>query len=102
MRNNPLYIPGEPIFNPKPEKNPSGAIIIDGFHVADTLQCKHCLSHWIPIIGSKKVRGWCKFCNGNLCGKPVCLNYCFALIESAEGKSKVTEIKKTLKKTAIK
>ena len=47
---------------------PSGGILIDGKHVADTIQCCHCGSHWIPVRGSGIVRGWCHYCQGPICG----------------------------------
>lgn len=59
------------IFEPKnaiPVKNPSGHIIMDSIVVADTLQCVHCGSHWIPMKGSGRVRGFCTKCNGPVCG----------------------------------
>ena len=37
-----------------------------------TLQCCHCMKHWIPQPGSGRVRGWCWRCQGPICG-PSCV-----------------------------
>lgn len=50
----------------------NGAIIIDGMHVADTLQCVHCGTMWIPVKGSGKKRGFCMKCHGVTCGCKEC------------------------------
>jgi len=50
----------------------SGGIMIDGQHVADTLQCVHCQHTWIPIRGSGKERGFCMRCHGPTCGTKEC------------------------------
>lgn len=68
-------------------KNSNGAVVIDGKHVADTIQCVHCGKHWIPKPGSGKVRGWCVSCNGASCGDTRCMD-CVpfeAKLEIAEG-----------------
>ena len=52
---------------------PSGAIIVDGMHIADTLTCVHCGYTWIPIKGSGKIRGFCGKCHGVTCGRPECI-----------------------------
>ena len=52
-------------------RSPHGAILVDGQHVADTLQCVHCGAHWIPRKGSGIIRGFCKKCMGPICG-PSC------------------------------
>lgn len=65
------YIPGEPT-RPQALYKPSGGIIVDGVHVADTIQCAHCGKHWIPVKGSGKIRGFCTKCNAKHCGEPVC------------------------------
>lgn len=54
-------------------RKPSGAIIMDGNHVADTLTCVHCGHMWIPIKGSGITRGWCRHCDGVTCGAPECM-----------------------------
>lgn len=54
-------------------RKPSGAILIDGQHVADTLRCCHCGHHWIPVKGSGHVRGWCTHCNAPTCGSEECM-----------------------------
>lgn len=50
---------------------PSGAILLDGQHVADTVQCKHCGGHFVMRKGSGITRGWCTRCDGVVCG-PQC------------------------------
>lgn len=50
----------------------AGGIVIDGRHVADTVQCVHCQKHWIPQRGSGRIRGWCIYCNGLICGALKC------------------------------
>ena len=51
---------------------PSGFIFIDGQEVAETLCCVHCRSHWVPVKGSGKVRGFCRKCMGPTCGSKSC------------------------------
>lgn len=75
-----LWVPGEPTFNPVSERKISGAAIINGNQVADTIQCKHCGMHWISLRGSKKRRGFCMKCMGPLCGKKSCM-VCVPLME---------------------
>ena len=48
-----------------------GGITIDGCEVASTVMCVHCGAHWIPLAGSKIIRGWCTKCMGPICG-PKC------------------------------
>lgn len=72
MEKSPLYIPGEPVFNPQYESKASGSIIIDGKEVASTLQCAHCGAHWVPIRGSKRRRGFCTICKKTTCGALPC------------------------------
>ena len=50
---------------------PSGALLIDGRHVADTVQCVHCNGHFVMRAGSGITRGWCRNCGGAVCG-PSC------------------------------
>jgi hypothetical protein len=52
-------------------RRPSGAIIVDGAQVADTAQCVHCNAHFVMRAGSGTTRGWCRNCNGFVCG-PKC------------------------------
>jgi len=54
-------------------RNGKGAIVANGAHVADTLQCVHCGCHWIPVTGSGQKRGWCTACVGPCCGKEGCM-----------------------------
>lgn len=46
----------------------AGAILLDGAHVADTVQCVHCGGHFVMVRGSGRTRGWCANCNGIFCG----------------------------------
>jgi hypothetical protein len=41
----------------------------------DTLQCCHCMRHWIVVKGSGKRRGWCFRCNGPTCGADACMDH---------------------------
>lgn len=67
-----LIVSGKQSFEAAVARKPSGAIIIDGMHVADTMTCVHCGHLWIPIKGSGIIRGWCTNCNGPLCGSHDC------------------------------
>lgn len=67
-----LILEGLKKFEPKAAKKPSGYILLDGQVVADTVKCVHCGHHWVPIAGSGIMRGWCRNCNGPLCGSHDC------------------------------
>lgn len=54
----------------------SGAILVDGKHIADTIQCKHCGGHFVHQRGKAATRGWCFKCNGMLCGQKRCMKSC--------------------------
>src|SRR5687768_17355560 len=62
----------EPFKDAQFEKNPSGAIIMDGVEVAHTLQCCHCSAHFVSVRGSGKRRGFCLKCRKVTCGKAAC------------------------------
>jgi hypothetical protein len=71
-------------------RKPSGTIIIvgDGPVVEhDTLQCVHCMKHWIVQPGSGRRRGWCTHCNGPLCGDKKCFT-CVPFMKKIEGEAK--------------
>ena len=51
-----------------------GAIVVDGRHVADTLQCVHCGNHWETKPGSGTERGFCTNCSGPVCGAHACFD----------------------------
>jgi hypothetical protein len=53
-------------------KKEDGIIILNGAVVATTKQCVHCGTHFIPVKGSGKVRGWCMKCHGVTCGALNC------------------------------
>ena len=40
-------------------------------------QCIHCQFTWTYKPGSGVIRGFCKQCNGHLCGKRACLEFCY-------------------------
>lgn len=67
-----------------PQKKPSGAFIIDGIHVSDTLKCAHCGAIWAVVRGSRKKRGFCTSCQGFTCGAPAC-DVCVPLEKTLEG-----------------
>jgi hypothetical protein len=50
----------------------AGTILIGDVEVARTIQCVHCMEHWVPMKGSGRQRGWCMKCNGPVCG-PKCV-----------------------------
>lgn len=70
-------------------KKPAGTIIIvgDGPTIErDTLQCVHCMKHWVVQPGSGRRRGWCTRCNGPLCGAQECFT-CVPFIAKVEGEA---------------
>lgn len=60
----------------RPNRNESGAIVVNGQHVGSTLQCVHCGNHEIIIPGSGRKRGMCQNCGGFLCGRKPCMVVC--------------------------
>lgn len=60
---------GRPIEDMVSAARPSGFIFLDGQQVADTVQCVHCGGHFIMRKGSGTERGWCRNCNGMVCGR---------------------------------
>lgn len=42
----------------------------------DLMQCVHCQATWRYQPGSGRKRGWCRKCDGPLCGKPACFQSC--------------------------
>ena len=60
------------INDPKFERSPHGAFIVDGREVAHTLQCRHCGRHFVSVKGSGIKRGFCLRCVGVTCGAPGC------------------------------
>lgn len=63
----------DPYANAQSVRRAAGAIIIDGQHQADTLQCCHCGAHFHVERGSGTQRGFCLKCMGVTCGEPKCL-----------------------------
>jgi hypothetical protein len=62
----------DPYANAEAVRRPSGAVIIDGQHCADTVQCCHCGAHFAMIRGSGTKRGFCTKCMGVTCGERKC------------------------------
>ncbi len=60
-------------------------------------QCAHCQFSWIYRPGSGVRRGYCSRCNGLLCGKPQCMEYCIPYINKIEGMEKGQSFKNLLK-----
>lgn len=56
----------------KAVRRANGAILIDGRHVADTVQCCHCNMHYQMITGSGIKRGFCLKCMKPTCGRKFC------------------------------
>ena len=54
------------------ERKPHGIIFVDGKEVASTLQCPHCMSHFISRKGSGHRRTFCMKCMAVTCGKHAC------------------------------
>jgi len=71
-------------------RRPAGEILIvrpEGPPVSmDTLQCVHCMKHWIVQPGSGRRRGWCTNCNGPLCGGEKCFT-CVPFLKKVEGEA---------------
>lgn len=42
----------------------------------DLKRCCHCGNYWKKIIGSGRIRGWCRKCDDDICGRPGCLANC--------------------------
>lgn len=63
---------GHPVGGAKAVLRPSGAILVDGQQVADTVQCAHCGQHFILQPGSGRRRGFCLKCEGLTCGSASC------------------------------
>lgn len=55
-----------------------------GITEADLLTCAHCQYTWRVVPGSGRRRGWCRRCNGPLCGKPKCMAGCLPIAEQIE------------------
>lgn len=64
---------GNPYHDAQVVQQPAGAIMINGRHVADTLQCVHCGGHFAIVKGSGRRRGFCTLCHGVTCGSRGCL-----------------------------
>ena len=69
-------------------RTPMGTMIkVEG----EMRMCAHCSVRWEYRPGSGIRRGYCKRCNGLLCGKGLCMRYCIPYM------SKIDAIEKGLK-----
>ena len=67
----------------------------------ETRMCAHCQFKWQYSPGSGVRRGFCKRCNGLLCGQDLCMKYCIpymSRIESMEKGLKLDEMIKAMDK----
>lgn len=67
----------------------------------ETRMCAHCQMKWLYKMGSGKRRGFCKRCNGLLCGKDLCMRYCIPYIDKIEAIEKgqnLTELLSSMNK----
>ena len=53
----------------------------------DTLQCVHCMQHWMVEPGSGRRRGWCTRCSGPLCGAEECMKNCVPFEKKVYGEA---------------
>jgi hypothetical protein len=56
----------------KHERHAHGVITVNGQEVATTLQCPHCMGHFISRKGSGHRRTFCMKCMAVTCGKIEC------------------------------
>lgn len=56
----------------KHEARPHGIIFYNGREVATTLQCPHCMAHFVSRKGSGHRRTFCMKCMGVTCGAAAC------------------------------
>lgn len=56
----------------KHERNPHGVVFYNGKEVATTLQCPHCMAHFISRKGSGHRRTFCVKCMAVTCGNRAC------------------------------
>lgn len=54
----------------------------------DTMQCQHCMRHWVVNPGSGRHRGWCVKCGGPLCGAEKCMTECVPFMKKVEGEAR--------------
>ena len=60
------------------EKKQGGAWIVDGRHVADTIQCVHCSGQFVRMNGGRTY-SYCMKCKGFVCDNPSCQGSCVPL-----------------------
>lgn len=63
----------------------------------ETRMCSHCQFKWQYYPGSGKRRGYCRRCNGMLCGKVICMKYCIPYLDKIEAMEKGFNFKQLLK-----
>lgn len=56
----------------KHEPHPHGIVMVNGKEVATTLQCPHCMAHFVSRKGSGHRRTFCMKCMAVTCGNPAC------------------------------
>lgn len=56
----------------KHEPHPHGIILVNGKEVASTLQCPHCMAHFVSRKGSGARRTFCMRCHAVTCGQHKC------------------------------
>jgi hypothetical protein len=54
------------------ERKPHGIIFLNGQEVAHTLQCPHCMAHFVSRKGSGHRRTFCMRCMAVTCGRHQC------------------------------
>ena len=59
--------------------------------------CSHCGCRWEYQPGSGTRRGYCKRCNGVLCGQDLCMKYCVPYMARIEGIEQGKTFKELLK-----
>ena len=62
----------------------------------ETRMCAHCQYKWQYRAGSGTRRGFCTKCNGLLCGRPLCMQYCIPYIDKIEGIEKGFTLKQLI------
>lgn len=56
----------------KHERQPHGIVFVNGREVATTLQCPHCLAHFVSRKASGHRRTFCMKCMAVTCGHRAC------------------------------
>lgn len=88
----PIIIQGNKPSNYTVYNDPSGKKV-----EGEMRMCAHCSIRWEYRPGSGKRRGYCKRCNGLLCGKDLCMQYCIPWIDKIDAMEKGLSLKELLK-----